>query len=173
MIKKCRTPIYKTHMSDISMSGNEVIYPSNLAEKNECRISLSLDFLDSSRKKRLLWRHSFSHFLRVQKFLIVAGHNWVRFGPRQKIGSGFRISQRIFTITILLYILLWIILISFNKRKSHFFVLIKLLNIQIHNQHAWNVSLHKKWSFPLRITSVNVTKFAGNRGFGHIYWRNP
>ena len=30
-------------------------------------------------------------------------------------------------------------------------------------------TLHKKWSFPLRISSVNVTKF----GFGHIYWRNP
>ena len=30
--------------------------------------------------------------------------------------------------------------------------------------------LHKKWSFPLKISSVNVTK---SRGFGHIYWRNP
>ena len=34
-------------------------------------------------------------------------------------------------------------------------------------------SLHKKWSFPLRISSVNVTKSAGNCGFGHIHWRNP
>ena len=33
-------------------------------------------------------------------------------------------------------------------------------------------SLHKKWSFPLRVSSVNVTKFAGNCRFGHIYWRN-
>ena len=33
-------------------------------------------------------------------------------------------------------------------------------------------SLHKKWSFPLRISSVNVTKFAGNCGFGHICRRN-
>ena len=32
--------------------------------------------------------------------------------------------------------------------------------------------LHKKWSFPLRIYPVNVTRFAGNCGFGHIYWRN-
>ena len=30
----------------------------------------------------------------------------------------------------------------------------------------------KIWRFPLRISSVNVTKFAGNCGFGHIYWRN-
>ena len=29
-------------------------------------------------------------------------------------------------------------------------------------------TLHKKWSFPLRISSLNMTKSA----FGHIYWRN-
>ena len=34
-------------------------------------------------------------------------------------------------------------------------------------------SLHKKWSFPIRISSVNVTKSAGSCGFGHIHWRNP
>ena len=28
---------------------------------------------------------------------------------------------------------------------------------------------HKKWSFPLRISSVNMTKSAGICGFGHIY----
>ena len=30
-------------------------------------------------------------------------------------------------------------------------------------------SLHKKWSFPLRISSANVTKSAVYFGFGHIY----
>ena len=35
------------------------------------------------------------------------------------------------------------------------------------------IALHKKWSFPLRISSVNVTKSAGNSGFGHICWRDP
>ena len=39
-------------------------------------------------------------------------------------------------------------------------------NIKIH-------ALHKKWSFKLRISSVNVTKYAGNCWFGHIYWINP
>ena len=34
-------------------------------------------------------------------------------------------------------------------------------------------SLHKKWSFPLRISSVNVTKSAVSCGFGLIYWKNP
>ena len=33
-------------------------------------------------------------------------------------------------------------------------------------------ALYKKWSFTLRIFSVNVTKSSGNCGFGHIYWRN-
>ena len=31
----------------------------------------------------------------------------------------------------------------------------------------------QEWSFPLMISSVNVTKSLGNCGFGHIYWRNP
>ena len=35
------------------------------------------------------------------------------------------------------------------------------------------LTLHKKWSFPLRISPVNVTWSAVNCGFGHIYWRNP
>ena len=35
------------------------------------------------------------------------------------------------------------------------------------------LKLRKRWSFPFGISSVNVTKSAGNCGFGHIYWRNP
>ena len=35
------------------------------------------------------------------------------------------------------------------------------------------ILLHKKWSFLLRISLVNVTKSGGNCGFGHIYWKNP
>ena len=34
-------------------------------------------------------------------------------------------------------------------------------------------TLHKNWSFLLKISSVNVTKFAVSCRFGHIYWRNP
>ena len=34
-------------------------------------------------------------------------------------------------------------------------------------------SLHKKWSFPWRISLVNVTKSAGICKFGHIYSKNP
>ena len=36
-----------------------------------------------------------------------------------------------------------------------------------------NTHCTKKWSFPLRISSVIVTKSAVNCGIGHIYWRNP
>ena len=32
-----------------------------------------------------------------------------------------------------------------------------------------NMTLHKKWSFLLEISSVNTTKSAWNDGFGHIY----
>ena len=38
---------------------------------------------------------------------------------------------------------------------------------------AYHSTLHKKWSFPWRICSENVTKSARNCGFGHIYWRSP
>ena len=32
---------------------------------------------------------------------------------------------------------------------------------------------HKKWSFPSRISSVNLTKSTVNCWFCHICWRNP
>ena len=38
-------------------------------------------------------------------------------------------------------------------------------------QNSQENTLHKKWSFPLGISSVNVTTVSC--GFGHIYWRNP
>ena len=34
-------------------------------------------------------------------------------------------------------------------------------------------ALHKKWSFQLKISSVNVTKSAESGGFGHCYWGKP
>ena len=33
-------------------------------------------------------------------------------------------------------------------------------------------NITKKWKFPLRMSSVNVTKSVGNYIFGHIHWRN-
>ena len=39
--------------------------------------------------------------------------------------------------------------------------------------YSSGLPLHKKWSFPLRNSSVSVTKSPGICGFGHICWRNP
>ena len=36
---------------------------------------------------------------------------------------------------------------------------------------VFSVELHKKWSFPLRISSGNVTKFTGNWYYWH--WKGP
>ena len=51
--------------------------------------------------------------------------------------------------------------------KKHFRIAI------VKNLSFKTLALHKNWSFQLRISSVNVSKYAGNCGFGHIYWRNP
>ena len=42
-----------------------------------------------------------------------------------------------------------------------------------HNFKKSMSALHQKSYFPLKFPPVNVTKSAGNCGFGHIYWRNP
>ena len=43
------------------------------------------------------------------------------------------------------------------------------------NDMVYTKNTHRtiKWSFPLPISSVNVTKSAENCGFGHGYWRDP
>ena len=52
--------------------------------------------------------------------------------------------------------------------------IIDCLNLTVSSRYlqAMYITLHKKWSFPLRISSVNVTKSSVSCGFGHIYWRN-
>ena len=80
-----------------------------------------------------------------------------------------------------LRLLWWIILITrpFSDTREN---IPEILNIdksildetklQRKMQLLWQLSLHKKWSFPLRISSVSVTKSAVSCGFGHIWWRN-
>ena len=41
------------------------------------------------------------------------------------------------------------------------------------NDDRPEITLHKKWSFPLRTSSVNLTKYAVYSRSGHIYWENP
>ena len=68
------------------------------------------------------------------------------------------------------FMLLWIKyrLITSNWKEVE-------LNMNLHTSSIYleKKPLHKKWSFPLRISPVNVTKFVVSCGFGHIYWRNP
>ena len=62
------------------------------------------------------------------------------------------------------------------RNKTFIFTWITLAKRIIHDDERFsldNPTLHKKWSFPLRISSVNVTKFAVSCGSGHIYCRNP
>ena len=61
------------------------------------------------------------------------------------------------------------------KKKSH--LLLQLQNlldtINMKTTLVWKCPLQKKKKIPLKISSVNVTKSAGNCGFGHVYRRNP
>ena len=53
--------------------------------------------------------------------------------------------------------------------------MIKLLTVRdlgIFLTYFQEKALHKKRCFPLKISSVNMTKSAGNCGFGQIYLRN-
>ena len=62
----------------------------------------------------------------------------------------------------------------FNFYSSFSFYLCCLFfNVFLHFWSIERFSLRKKWSFSLRISSVNVTKFESCCRLGHIYWRNP
>ena len=45
--------------------------------------------------------------------------------------------------------------------------------VAINQEKHIELTLHKKWSFSLQISSVNVTKPVVTCGLGLIYWRNP
>ena len=74
---------------------------------------------------------------------------------------------------------IWYFLYNFkNLKNTHggMLILVKLqpttlLKLTILNGCFW--LLNKTWSFPLRISSVNWTKFSVSCEFDHIYWRNP
>ena len=65
------------------------------------------------------------------------------------------------------------ILSKTSDRSSCLTLNISIANCRILFSCFVQESLHKKWSFTLRISSLNMTKSAGNCGSGHIYWRNP
>ena len=65
---------------------------------------------------------------------------------------------------------IWSLMKLFVSHKI--LILLDVVSIQV-IPHIINLThaLHKKWSIPLRISTVNMT--AGNWGFSHIYWRTP
>ena len=53
-------------------------------------------------------------------------------------------------------------------------ILLNFFNVKLHATQSSSTytPLHKKWSLPLRIFSITVTKSAVSCGFGHVYWIN-
>ena len=61
-------------------------------------------------------------------------------------------------------------------KDCRFIAIISQENQGIYIHVSWYITillwLHKKWSFPWRISSINVIQSAENWGFGQIYWKN-
>ena len=58
------------------------------------------------------------------------------------------------------------------KRITLNFYCFKVTSVRIISLYANGIDTAQKMKFPLRISSVNVTKSAVYGGFGHIYWRS-
>ena len=56
-------------------------------------------------------------------------------------------------------------LIKYNSFQD---ICIRVQSFKLCCLRSYSYKLHKNWSFPLKISSVNVAKSAGNCGFGHI-----
>ena len=71
--------------------------------------------------------------------------------------------------------LLFLNILHLHLQCDMFYIIISvdLIHTIIYLMLKIHTALHKKWSFPLRIFSVNLTKSAVSCGFGHIDWRNP
>ena len=83
--------------------------------------------------------------------------------------------------------------VQFIKNKQNYFLYSWLIKVVISQHRKWSfplrissvnviksawlikvvISVYKKWIFSLRISSANVIKPAVSCGFGHISWRNP
>ena len=99
------------------------------------------------------------------------------------IGAGKRslpnwINQTIFLIEFMLtakFLVFFFVLVNVHFHSQYFLGLfnqVRFLEIFTAFAAFFFLALHKKRSYPLTISSVNVTKSAGNCGFGHVYWRN-
>ena len=83
----------------------------------------------------------------------------------------FNVISKVLSGSIISHVLFDFVLTSYNLLKHKNFIIKNMLPLRF-----WvckgKYPLHKKWSFPLRISSVNVTKSTISCGFGHIYWSN-
>ena len=59
---------------------------------------------------------------------------------------------------------------NIGESKAHGLVFLHTFN-RCH-QFFFMSHIVQKWSFPLKISTVNLAKSAFSCGFGHIYWRN-
>ena len=82
--------------------------------------------------------------------------------------QGFTILDMICS-PICVIIFFFIIKTIYNKAKSK----VKSIYYSLRRYYGGSVLLNKKWSPPLRISPVKVTKSSASFGFGHIYWRKP
>ena len=82
------------------------------------------------------------------------------------------IHKVVFLIETLVYQFLKLFVVIGRNPSWRTRIRLRGVNCKLLLQSSSFLTLHKKRSFPLRISSVNVTKYAGNFGFGHIYWRN-
>ena len=57
------------------------------------------------------------------------------------------------------------------KKTNCFHYKIRKNHLYYKNRNKGEYNTAQKMKFPLKNSSVNVTKSAGNCGFGHIYWR--
>ena len=72
-----------------------------------------------------------------------------------------------------LKVFLWLIANYLSCREFLFLNLLALTPLWKFTWcHVAYQNCTKKWSFPLRLSSVNMTKSAVSCRFGHIYWRN-
>ena len=55
---------------------------------------------------------------------------------------------------------------TFPKSKNIYKGKVRIFNF---SEKSLLTSLYKKWSFPLKISAVNVTKSPVSYGYGHIY----
>ena len=80
--------------------------------------------------------------------------------PKQKSGIIFSMPKNIFLGKYAIF--------SGWKASS-----IVVLTCSVISSRSSKSGQHKQWNFPLRISSVNVTKSTVFFRFGHTYWRNP